>query len=628
VALDLLNTTLIALGLGLVGAILLRRVPTLDGLRVSFASHGPAWILAVALVAGVVYAIIAKSVFSGRPLLIDEIMQVFQARLLAEGRLWTPAAPNPEFFSSLHLVEQGGRVYSQFPIGGPALLALGTLVGSEWLVGPFFGAIAVFSFGFLVRRIEPRPLVALGALLLFALAPFAMFMSGSHMNHVTALCGIVIGMLFLVRATGPGGRVRDGALCGLGLGIAATIRPTDALAFALPASLWMLHAAVRGNRLGPLLGAGLGILGPLALLGWANQATTGSPFLFGYTVLWGPGHGLGFHLSPWGEPHTPVRGIELINLYLLRLQTYLLEIGLPALLPAAIGFALTRVLGGFDRYLIVASGLLAGLYFAYWHDGFYLGPRFLYPLLPLLALWTARAIPAVRDRLGAGHLLTRAFTFGLAVALVIGLVAGIPARVGQYRSGMLSLRWDADRAAAGSGVQDALVLVRESWGAQLVARLWALEVPRPDADQQYRATDPCRLDSALVTLEERGIRGASAVAHLIPLRADSARLVSAVELTGDPSLQVQPGAHYSAHCVGKLRENQSGFTLFAPLLLARGGGNLYARDLGARDSLLLARYPDRQVYLLKPDGGAVGAEPRFHRLDPDSLRRVWRSGGL
>ena len=34
----------------------------------------------------------------------------------------------------------------------------------------------------------------------------------------------------------------------------------------------------------------------------------------------------------------------------------------------------------------LTASLVVGAYFAYWHDGFYLGPRFVYPLLPLLTL--------------------------------------------------------------------------------------------------------------------------------------------------------------------------------------------------------------------------------------------------
>lgn len=628
VALDFLNTTAIAAGLGVVGAILLRspgiwRDGRLDRLRNGFASHGRAWTLGIAALALLLYAITARLVLSGKPLLIDEIIQVFQARMLASGHLWKPVSSHPEFFSSLHLVEQAGRVYGQFPMGGPAMLTLGTLFRAEWLVDPLFGAGSVLVFGALIRRVEPRPLVALGALLLFALAPFAVFMSGSHMNHVTALFWILVALYGLALVTGVPGRWQDGLVCGLGFGLAATIRPLDAAAFALPAGLWLLVRSARDRRIGPLLAAGVGVLIPLLVLGWTNRETTGSAFQFGYSVLWGAGHGLGFHAPPWGEPHTPVRGIELINTYFLRLQTYLFEIGVPSLLPGALALGLTRKLSGFDRYLIVASGFLVGFYFAYWHDGFYLGPRFMYPLVPLLAVWSARLVPAVRE-VSSGAAFRFTVVAGIA-AIGIGLLAGIPNRLGQYRAGMLSLRWDADAAAERARVRSSLVLVRESWGAELVARLWALEVGRPQADALYRTIDPCRLDSTLTRLETDGTRGAEAVRVLSPLQADSSRLVSAVRITGDPSLRLFVGATYSGYCFRKLKENQSGFTLYSPLLLSRSD-NVFARDLGARDTLLLQAYPDRSVYLLKPDAGTVGATPVFHRLSRDSLLPAWRSG--
>lgn len=629
-AVDLGTGLSIAAGAGLVLAILSRRAPILwpSGLlspvRRSADRRWPAWVAGIAALAWVLYAWVARELFAGRPLLIDEIVQVFQARMLATGRFWTPAAPYPEFFGSLNLVEQAGRIYGQFPMGGPAMLALGTLVGAEWLVGPVFGACGVLAFGALVRRIEPRPGVALGAILCFALAPFAVFMSGSHMNHVTALCWLVVGMWGLARSTSAvPGRFQDGLIAGLGFGIAATIRPVDALAFALPATFWLLARAVRYRAVAPLLGAGLGVALPLVALGWANLRTTGAPLRFGYTVLWGHGHDLGFHATPWGPVHTPGRGLQLINLYFLRLQTYLFEAAAPSLLAVVGALAFTRRLAAFDRYLIASAALVVGLYFAYWHDGFYLGPRFMYPLLPLLALWTARFLPALRENAGDG-LPLRAATYAALIALALGGATAVPLRVRQYRSGMLTLRWDPDRAAAAAGVRNALVFVRESWGAELVARMWGAAISRPDADAIYRAADPCRLDSALTRLETEGLRGAAAAHELRPLLGDSVRLVSAEAVTGDRGLRLTPGIRYSRRCIAKIEANKSGFTLFPPLLLARRFGNVYARDLGARDSLLLRAYPDRPVYLLKPASAAMGSEPVFSLLRTDSLLAAWR----
>ena len=632
VASDLVTGLSIAAGVGLVLGILSRRIRWLwrDGrlepmLR-SAGTHWLGWTAAVAAVGLVLYTWLARELFAGRPLLIDEIIQVFQARLLATGHLWTPAAHHPEFFSSLHLVEQQGRVYGQFPMGGPAMLALGSLVGAEWLVDPVFAALTIVAFGALLSRIEPRPGARVGALLIFALSPFAVFMSSSHMNHVTGLFWITLGMLGLARATSPeGGRFRDGLLAGLGFGFAATIRPVDALAFAAPAGLWLLWRAIRDRRIAPLIGSGLGIGLPVALLCWANLRTTGAPLLFGYTVLWGKAHDLGFHATPWGPVHTPARGIELVNLYFLRLQTYFLETAAPSLIPVMGALALTRRLRPFDRYLLTASALLVGLYGAYWHDGFYLGPRFMYPLLPVLALWTARFLPAIREWFGGG-LAVRAATWAVAIALVLGAATSVPVRAGQYRAGMISLRWDPDQAAEHAGVRNALVLVRESWGAELVVRMWALGISRPDADAIYRGADPCALDSVLVRLESAPLSPAEAMRHLHPLLADSSRLVNAESVTGDPSLRLTPGTHYPPRCIAKIEANRSGFTLFPPQLLAKRLGNLFARDLGPRDSLLIADYPTRPLYLLKPASNRVGAEPAFLPLRRDSVLAAWRKG--
>jgi len=635
VAMDLLIATGVAVGAGVVVGILTRKI---TWPAAPFPWNGSAPVFALAILALVLYLTVSRVVFSGKPLLIDEIMQVLQARVLAAGRLWTDAEPHQFFFSSLHLVELEGRVFAQFPMGGPAMLALGSLVRAEWVATPVFGALSVVVFGLLVRRTEARKGTALLATGIFGLAPFAVFMAGSHMNHVTTLFWLLVGMLGLARATGEekgeGRGWLDGLLCGLGFGMAATIRPADAAAFAIPAAAWLLVRAIRGgggagggdrrHGVPQLLGAGLGILVPVAVLCWTNLETTGAPLRFGYTVLWGSAHDLGFHATPWGFPHSPARGLELINIYFLRLQSYLFEAGLPSLLPAGVALAVTRRIPAFDRYLLGSGALLVALYFAYWHDGFYLGPRFLYPLLPLLVLWTARLPAVLKERAGPGVHRTAVAT--LIVAAGLGLATSFPIRVAQYRGGLLSLRWDPDRAAQQAGVRGALVLVRESWGAELVARLWAIGVSRSDAETLYREADPCRLESGLTALEASGLRGDAATRALQPLRADSVRPAQSEAITGDPTLRLTPGVTYPPHCMEKINANLTGFTLFPPLLLARDHDNVYARDLGAKDSLLLTDYPDRPVYLLKPDSRAVGAEPVFHRLNRDSLLTVWRAG--
>ncbi|MGH7702834.1 MAG: hypothetical protein ACREMO_07045 [Gemmatimonadales bacterium] len=620
----------IVLGGGLVLAILSRRMTPLwregrlQSLIARYAAAPLGASLLIALVALAAYLAVAVLVLDVRPLFIDEIVQVFQARILAGGTLWKPAPPHPEFFSSMHIIDNGGRVYGQFPVGGPAMLALGTLVGAEWAVGPICGALAVLAFAVFVRRAEPRAGVALGATLLFAFAPFTMFMSGTHMNHVTSLMWILAasaGTVAALESAAPRPVLAFGS--GLAFGCAATIRPVDAFAFALPAGLWYLSRAVRSPpRWRDALSAGLGVALPLGGLLYFNAHTTGDPLLFGYAVMWGHSHDLGFHAAPWGDVHTPSRGLELLNVYFLQLQSYLFETPIPSLLPAILALTLGRRLNPPDRYLLGAVVLVAGFYFAYWHEGFYLGPRFIYPLVPFLALWTARLPSLVRERFGAG-LPYRATVHGYVIAAGVAGLALIPLRVREYKHALVTPRWNADRAAAAAGVRDALVLVRESWGAELLARMWALGVSRSEGELLYYKIDSCVLEQRLTELEAGGAQGEAALSGLRPLLRDSAR-VERSPFSTDDSERYLPGIRYPEACVRQVREEATGFTLFPPLLLARGGNNIYARDLDARDSLLLKLYPDRPVYLLRPQGIRFGQMPEFHRLPVDSLWHAWR----
>jgi len=582
----------------------------------------------LALASLALYTLSAKWVFNGRPLLVDEVAQLFQARIFASGRIAGALDPVPELFSALHLVERDGRVFSQFPPGGPAVLAVGVLLGAAWIAVPLCGALAVWCFSAFARGVEAeRPGVSLLASMLFAFAPYMVFMSGSQMNHVPTLFGVCAAMLALERATAAGPasmrrRSLHAVACGLALGFAATIRPVDAVAFTLPVALWLAARAVRDRReISPLLASGVGIAIPVSLMLWFNAQTTGAPLLFGYEALWGKGHELGFHAAPWGVAHTPARGVELVNLYFLRLQTYLFETPIPSLVAAIVAMLLVPSLRRLDGLLLGSSALLVVLYFAYWHDGFYLGPRFVVCLLPVLALWSARLFPEWRARWGRGASY-RMMTAAAVTSVCIALLVTVPLRAQEYRNGLKMMRWDIDAAARRAGVGDAIVFVRESWGAQLMVRMWARGLSHADAQMLYRFVDACALERGLDSLERSGGRDSVARAVMLPLLADSARVVRS-PFSADSTERFLPGAPYGPRCVRRIEEDRAGFTVYLPFLVADGDNVVYARDLHARDSVLLARFPSRAVYLVRPSSDSNGARPRFWRVSRDSLRLAW-----
>ena len=570
----------------------------------------------------VVCAVVARVVFSAKPLLIDEIISLYQARILASGHLWLTAPPYPEFTSAMHLLDWGGKVYGQFPVGGPAMLAIGTLLHAEWLVGPAATAVGVFLFARLLRRLELRDGTALAALLLYGFAPFTVFLGGSMMNHVTETAWLLGAALALAIATSDEqARPRAAFAMGLAFGIAAAIRPTDAAAFAIPSAVWLLWRTRLGTRhVRALLMSGVGVAIPMALLFYVNSQQTGHPFRFGYIEMWGNSHELGFHQSPWGPAHTPWRGIELINLYLLRLQDYFFESAGPSLLFASLALMLATRRRGFDRWVLAACGLILLAYFAYWHDGFYLGPRFMLPLAPWLALWTAR-LPAVLEERRFSATVVRGTVAAGVTALLFGAVKAVPVRFQQYHLGMLSMRFDVPRLAQEHGAHNAVVLVRESWGAQMMARMWGLGVSRLDAEHIYRTTDACRMQTAITaTASDRG-DATEFKRRLAAAPSDSARLV-AVRSLPDTTVRFVPDRPLTALCVRRLTEDAAGFTLYPPFMLVRGDGNVYLRDLHAHDSLVLAAYPGRPVWLVTK-APPVGSPLRFERVSLDSMRHEW-----
>jgi hypothetical protein len=620
--------SLIVVGAAVVLSILARCVTLPVGpfsAAVRIASTRPAatgWVIAGAAFVG--YAAIAWWVYSAVPLHLDELTQVVQARIFAQGRLYADTPAYPEFTSLMHMLDLGGKRFTQFPPGGPLLLLPAVWAGVPWLTGPICGALSVRVFWAIVRRTGEPVGVALGATLLFACAPFMAFMSGSHMNHVgTLLFALTAAYGWLRCAGAPSARYAFAS--GLALGVMGTIRPVDALAFAVPIGGWFLWQAARRRRREDLiaLGAsGAGVVIPLVFLALYNARTTGSAFSFAYEVQWGRSHALGFHAAPWGFAHTPLRGLELVNIYFMRLQTYLFESPIPSLVFPCAALLLMRRAHLIDRLWLVSVTMLAALYFAYWHDGFYLGPRFFFLMVPPLVWWAAR-LPGLLSRALEPRPAAASFVRQLLVVTALMAVAmNVPLRLKQYRAGLLPMRVDAVEVARTAQVSNALIFVRESWGAQLLARLWALGVPRSEAELLYQNVDACYLEHAITAAEHS--HASTSYQTFAPLLLDSARLVPTT-LSPDATERMLPGARYSPQCQARLIGDQTGFTLLAPILARNWGSNVYARDLHERDSLLLGDHPDRPVYLLRSAGPESGAPLELIPLRRDSLLSSWRS---
>ena len=145
-----------------------------------------------------------------------------------------------------------------------------------------------------------------------------------------------------------------------------------------------------------------------------------------------------------------------------------------------------------------------------------------------------------------------------------------------------------------------------------MARMWALGIPRSEAEQSYRRTDLCALATAVETLERAGPRGLEAAAVLRSLWVDTNRLVVRPQSV-DRTQRMVPGTHYPPSCLTAIRQDQDGVAVYAPLMLVQDG-NPYLRYIPGTEAAIVHRAAGRPIYLLRRAGPAIGAPLRFTRL--------------
>lgn len=590
------------------------------GRRVRAAVMAPpprVFLAAVCSAAFLLSAAAAWYCFNRQPQSIDEMAQLWHARMLLAGHLWIPTAAHPEFFSIMNVIDAGGRWYSQFPIGGPLVLAAGLAVGAVWLVNPVLIALVMRNVYRFVQRSYGEASARAAALLLLV-APFFIFMGSSEQNHVPALALATLALAALpawVRAPSRRAAFGQAAIIGAALGAMATVRPLDALAVAVALGAFQLIVVVRAPRRWVELAVQVlvGAL-PFAILLWANVHTTGAPLRFGYEVMWGADHGLGFHASPFGAAHTPRRGVMLASLYLMKLDVYLFEWPLPALVPPIVALFLLRRPTRWDALLCGVVLAVLGAYACYWHNGHFLGPRFLYTAVPAFVILAARAPAAVAARVGSvGRAMAYLVLPAAAVVALAGAGApvGVPSRVAEYRSGQWELKTDIAREVRHAHLAHALVFVHAGWGARLMARLWAAGVTRSDAERLLATSDACALELAVEREEHHPAPDTVGLAARLTAAtppAVRARLAPRPALSADPTLLFGPEPALAPTCASQAAADSVGMSLFPHFLpLDRVGRDghvdgdvVFVRDLGAHDQVLRATYGDRTWYRYRP----------------------------
>ena len=577
--------------------------------------------IGLGLLASAIALWVSGAVLDGKPTLVDGVSQLVQGRYLAAGMLSGPPLEDPEFWHFQFMVLTDSGWVSQYPPGFPVLLAAGWWLGLVWLVGPLILGVAVLLTSLIAERLFPADrVVARIGVALTALSPFLAFHAAAYMNHVLAMALVVAAVFASLRAVD--GSWRWSLLAGGAVGWSFATRPFTGLILGFFATVvvWLCAPGHGGftalewaRRLtGAAVGAAPVVVGVLIY----NALLFGDPTRFGYVAAEGPGHGLGFHVDPWGNPYGLLEAVGYTSADLMGLSLDLLQTPVPAVAVVGLYLLLAARLGRGAGLAAAWALLPVGAQVFYWHHDLFMGPRLLYEaapgwclLLAAAAVGLVRALPEEGRPPWPRWMAPRSGLAGVFVlALIIAVTYSIPGKLASYRS-MVDGSWapEVERAS--------LVFVHGSWEDRLGARLSGLGLRMDSVRLALRHNSTCGVELYLALFEVPGEKGGPATQAgpltlrfqratglaLRELRMPSASVIRAYENeTLDPMCERQAASDFDG-------------VLSLPPLVWQGdlpglgsAGAMFVRDLGPeRNARLIERFPNREPRVLLRRGGEV-----------------------
>lgn len=230
------------------------------------------------------------AILAGARLVDDENTYWFIAETLQMGRVTNPLPPDYAFYKNKFLIFNSKGWYGKYPIGFPALLAVGLKLGIPYLVNPLFTCLSMFLTYQIGVRLFSKSVAGLGVLLLL-LSPHFVYTGATLLSQPASTAFMLLGFYIMLRVYETS-RWTWAFAGGVVWGFGVLIRPMPGLLFLAAAALhylWVMHQ--RGwkgqvwKNLRPLFIAAI----PIALCAIAflavNRAQSGSSLVSGYHTV-------------------------------------------------------------------------------------------------------------------------------------------------------------------------------------------------------------------------------------------------------------------------------------------------------------------------------------------------------
>ncbi len=546
-----------------------------------------------------------------KPHLIDNLVQLFQAKIFASGSIVSTKPELFEFFSTQHMLSSAGTWSAQYPPGWSLILSVGYLFNAPWII-PIFLTIASGILIFLFTKIIFNTKYAITSLLVLAFCPFFLFIGGTFSNHVPTLFFISLFAYFLVRWEIVEKKNYFLYIAAFSISYAFICRPLTTLAVALFLGISVLKRLILNKRIALLLKCAIFFSLPIIISLIYNTHSTGSALTSGYVALWGDSHNPGFHLSPWGFAHTPLRGInfQISNLYLL--NEFLFESSIPSLWILGLFLLLSNSFTKWDKKLLLGFFTIPFAYIFYWHNDAFWGPRYIYSSLIFLIPLLGRAIYMFlyENNWKLSNLSLRFFNLKIFLSCLIlitfgsTILEGFPRRFGIYKNRIKSWKIDLNDILKAQNIEEGLIFIPVSWGNRIISNLRGYGVSASLVEKAYRAVDHCILDALSKSAIENNVPIERVNKELKSLIKQKMTLIETNELNTDSTLKIRPNLKMADNCVDEVTyDRENDFLNFSPFLIYNepnlNGKIVVARDLRKRNKELKAKYVTKKSYLLR-----------------------------
>ncbi|MBI4581539.1 MAG: glycosyltransferase family 39 protein [Planctomycetes bacterium] len=191
------------------------------------------WFLAVNIAVSVVSsAWFAYVVMNHMTHIPDETSMLFQAQILASGRLYAKSPPIPEAFDFEFIITDPPKWYGKYFIGQSLFLVPGVWLGLPWLMHPLLIGGCVW-LTFIMGRTFLNEKIARAATVIMTFSPMRLYLGGTMMGHASSLVMLAIFALAVFRVVREPRRWGWGLAGGFFVGMAFNARPLTAVGMAL-----------------------------------------------------------------------------------------------------------------------------------------------------------------------------------------------------------------------------------------------------------------------------------------------------------------------------------------------------------------------------------------------------------